>query len=204
KRQMEQEMVSSPDFNTELNSYRGLLDQAQASGVILVKAAGNDTLPAMFDAMSYSRRVISVAATDQKDARAPFSRYGEYTTVSAAGVAVHSAYSDPNKRYVEMQGTSMAAPHVAGVVALMKSLKPDLTFEEVRQILQTTGRPLKTDKPIGPLVAARAALDEVARRVRERVPPPTAEPPLTPPPPQLPPEGSTALGVVLDGAAPRR
>jgi hypothetical protein len=200
QRQLEQEAL--PGLNAELESYRPVLDQAQASGVILVKAAGNNNLPAFFDPLSYSRRVISVAATTPADGRASFSNYGDYTVVSAPGTAIYSGYPDPERPYTEMQGTSMAAPHVSGVVALMKSLKPDLTFEEVRDILRATGQALSTDLPIGPLVDARAALEEVQRRVQNPVPPPPSEPPLILQPPELPPEGPRDPGQILDGPTP--
>jgi hypothetical protein len=86
KQQMEQQAQAS--VNDQLQSWLSLLDQLQASRVILVTAAGNDGLPALFDPLSVSRRVISVAATDKNDQRASFSNYGDYTTVSAPGVGI--------------------------------------------------------------------------------------------------------------------
>jgi subtilisin family serine protease len=181
QRQIVQEAL--PALNAELDGYRAVLDQARASGAIVVKAAGNDALPALFDALCLSRRVISVAASDENDERARFSNYGEYTLVSAPGTRIFSGYSDPATPYRVMSGTSMAAAHVTGVVALMKSLDPELTFEEVRDILVATGQPLNTDVPIGPRVNARAALDEVVRRLQREAPSPPPDRPPTPAPP---------------------
>ncbi len=184
------------------NDYLGVLSRAEREGVIIVKSAGNDNLPAKFDYLSYSRRVISVAATNKQDGRAIFdpttdnsaSNYGDYTTVSAPGQEIWNAYADPSLDYGNMQGTSMAAPHVTGVCALMKSVDPDLSPKEAAEILVATGQRLNTDKPIGPLVNAAAAVKEVKRRRDNDVRRPDPDPPLiTPRPnpcrPRLPRDG---------------
>jgi len=190
----------------QLKGYARVLDVAQAQRVIIVKAAGNNSLPARWDALCSSGRVIGVAATDSSDRRAHFgdlpdgrtlgSNYGPGTTVSAPGRDIWSGYPDASG-YTSMSGTSMAAPHVAGVVALLKTRKPDLTFEEVRDVLVATGTPLATDYPIGPLVNAPAALAELDRRVREGVPPPPPLPPLQPSP-----GGPGGPGVPTPGPGP--
>lgn len=77
-----------------------------------------------------------------------------------------------------MSGTSMAAPHAAGVVALMKTIDPQLSRKEAAEILIATGKKLTTDKPIGPLVNAAAAVNEVKRRRENNVPRPELDPPL--------------------------
>lgn len=184
-----------------LDSYKSTLDSAQRRRVVLCKSAGNDGVPARFDPLCSSGRAIVVAATDAQDARATFSNYGPYTTVSAPGVEIYSAV-ESGDGYGYQSGTSQATPHVSGLVALMKGIRPQLTFEEVRDVLIATGRTLSTDLPIGPLVNAPAALDETERRVRENVPQPTPEPPLisqpAPPPAIAAPRGPS----VLDGPEP--
>jgi hypothetical protein len=174
------------------------LDRANRAGIILVVAAGNDDIPAEFGAYALSRRVVSVAATTREDKRANFtnpddldrygwgSNYGPYTTVSAPGHDIWSGWAEPGKAYSYSQGTSMACPHVAGVVALMKTLNPDLKLAEVVDILVMTGRPLSSDQPIGPLVNAKAALDEVRLRLSQGVPRQPDLPPIITPPIQNP------------------
>ncbi|MDJ0521239.1 MAG: S8 family serine peptidase [Planctomycetota bacterium] len=182
-----------------LRTYLNVLALARERRVIIVKAAGNDSLPARWDSLCLSERVIGVAATDIDDRRSVFgyteldgrphtpiqngSRYGPGTTVSAPGSRIWSGFADPTIPYMYMDGTSMAAPHVAGVVALMKSVKPDLTFEEARDILVSTGTRLETDHPIGPLVNAIGALRELDARIEDGVEPLPPEPPLRPGPP---------------------
>jgi len=81
--------------------------------------------------------VIAVAATDHNDLKADFSNWGAVSVdVAAPGVDVLSSVWPSG--YQEKSGTSMAGPHVAGTVALMLSIRPDLTKTEVRQFLFNT------------------------------------------------------------------
>lgn len=184
---------------TMTDHYASVLDRALREGVIVVKSAGNDDLPAEFDPMSYSRRVLSVAATGRNDQRAQFnqykaSNYGEFTTVSAPGQEIWNAYANPDTPYGTMQGTSMAAPHVTGLVALMKTVDPDLSRKEAADILRTSGARLSTDKPIGPRIDAFAALKELKRRRDSHQPRPDPDKPIIdtrpdPSNPELPKDG---------------
>ncbi len=169
-------------LSISLESFRMAIDEANKSGVIIVKAAGNQDLPAWFDEICASRRVITVGAIDKNNGRADFSNYGKEVTVSAPGVNILGGTANPNKQFSSMSGTSVAAAHVAGVVALMKSKNPSLTLLEVKDILIRTGRPIPgKDKSIGPLVNAEAAVMEVVKRLKDGVTPPKAEAPLLSP-----------------------
>jgi PKD repeat protein len=111
---------------------------AAAAGIINVCAAGNngagdDTV--IYPAKWYTS-CIAVAATDSSDIRASFSSTGPDVEISAPGVGIYSTY--PRNRYVSMSGTSMACPHVAGVVALM--IKASIA--DVRGTLVTTAKDL--------------------------------------------------------------
>ncbi len=100
-------------------------------GVVVVASAGNSGgsvgYPARFDA------AISVGATDYRDRQAYFSNYGDYLDVVAPGVTILS--SVPGAGYEAFSGTSMAAPHVTGVVGLLLSQRPGLTNAQVAAIL---------------------------------------------------------------------
>jgi thermitase len=90
---------------------------------------------------------IAVAATDSSDNWASFSEHHPYVDVAAPGVSIYSTLLD--KGYGYLQGTSMAAPHVSGLAALVWSLGPGLTNDQVRDVIQSTavdlGSPGKDD-----------------------------------------------------------
>lgn len=116
------------------------IEYASSKGVIVVMAAGNDggsqpAYPARY-AKNYG---LAVGAVDQNKNLADFSnRAGadQLTYVTAPGVNVYSTL--PGNEYASYSGTSMATPHVAGVVALMLSANPNLSDAQVRQILAET------------------------------------------------------------------
>ncbi|MBN2325959.1 MAG: S8 family serine peptidase [Candidatus Omnitrophica bacterium] len=82
--------------------------------------------------------IISVAAIDSNDNLARFSNYGSSTVdLAAPGVYIISTY--PEDRYAYMDGTSMAAPHVSGVAALILAENPSLSWSDVKsRILNNT------------------------------------------------------------------
>lgn len=114
------------------------LQHAQEAGVLIVVAAGNertdnDVTPSYPANYSLSG-LVSVAATTEDDRLADFSNYGATTVhLAAPGDSVLSTY--PGMQYAFMSGTSMASPHVAGVAALVRALRPELTPAQVRSLL---------------------------------------------------------------------
>ncbi|MEH2355670.1 S8 family peptidase [Nostoc sp.] len=123
------------------------IDYASSKGVIVVMAAGNDGDSSPdYPARYASKSGIAVGAVDKNNNLADFSnRSGTnpIAYVTAPGVKVYS--SVPNNQYATYSGTSMAAPHVAGIVALMLSANSNLTDAQVRQIVtETAGNSTQT------------------------------------------------------------
>ncbi len=117
------------------------IKMAKAKGIIFTAAAGNsrnnnDTSPS-YPASYEEENIISIGALDGKGGPASFSNYGkESVHVFAPGVDILSTV--PNNKYKEMTGTSMACPHVSGVVGLLLSHSPNLDYNEVKQRLMST------------------------------------------------------------------
>ena len=110
------------------------------AGIIFSCASGNDGLDidsvTFFPAGYDLECVISVAASDRRDELAYFSNYGFMgVDLAAPGVDIYSTTSSADDAYELQDGTSMAAPHVSGVLALMRSLQPSWGNLEIREQL---------------------------------------------------------------------
>ncbi|WNO60234.1 S8 family peptidase [Rheinheimera sp. MMS21-TC3] len=125
---------------------------ARNNGSVIIVAAGNDNTNANNFNPGSCPGVVNVAATGRNGGRAYYSNYGTSVDVAAPGGAMGSnadgvlsthntgSTTPSSDSYSSMQGTSMAAPHVAGVAALIKQVKPSATPDQIEQILKSTAR----------------------------------------------------------------
>ncbi|MBY0385414.1 S8 family serine peptidase, partial [bacterium] len=123
------------------------IQYAMDNGVLFVAAAGNSSynndnpakasVPASYD----HDNIISVAAIDKNNRLASFSSYGLTTVdIGAPGVDVYS--SIPKNKYMSLDGTSMACPHVSGAAALYWSKNPQASLMEVKNAILKSAAPI--------------------------------------------------------------
>jgi subtilisin family serine protease len=191
------------------------INAVRARGITVIASAGNfqqsEPNAAIYPA-SYPG-VIAVGNTQANDTINPSSSNGNWVDVAAPGTDIYSTWDmrddKPGFRhngdqgnYNIITGTSMAAPLVAGLVGLMKAVRPDLTPDEVEAILKGTTRDLGSPGPDPQFGAgainASAAVNAAAAYVRP-VPPAPPAPPAPAPAPPAPPADTVAPKVSIKG-----
>ena len=126
------------------------IEYAAQKGVLVVTAAGNDGMntdrKTHFPSGANVDNIVSVGASTSSNSRASFSNTGKVSVdLAAPGLNIYSAAPASKGRasYQSLSGTSMASPHVAGVAALIWSVRPKLTYKDVKTILMETAQPSK-------------------------------------------------------------
>ncbi len=144
------------------------INGAVGRGTTLVIAAGNSNANTSGFSPANCNNVVAVGAVTSTGARASYSNYGALVDVAAPGSAVLSTLNAGTagpgaENYASYSGTSMAAPHVAGVVALIQSVSsPAKTPAQIEALLKSSARafPSTPSQPIGSgIVNAKAAVD---------------------------------------------
>ena len=113
------------------------LDEAATLGIVLVAAAGNDNVEQALPP-AVGRGTLAVAAVDADNTKSPYSNYGSYVRVVAPGSNIRSTFADGG--YATWSGTSFSTPFVSAEAALMLSVAPSLTSEQVKSLIRNTSR----------------------------------------------------------------
>jgi subtilisin family serine protease len=114
---------------------------AVADGVVFVVAAGNSTANACQSSPAGEPLAITVGSTTSADARSSFSNYGSCVDVFAPGSSITSAWYTSTTASNTISGTSMASPHVAGVVALGLEIAPNSSVAQISDWITSTATP---------------------------------------------------------------
>jgi serine protease len=113
-------------LNTAIN------DAVTTKGVVFVVAAGNESQDACLVSPASASAAITVAATDSNDVRATFSNFGNCVDLFAPGTSIKSAWIGSTTASNTISGTSMAAPHVAGLAMMYREQNPYMAPAEIR------------------------------------------------------------------------
>lgn len=138
------------------------IEFAQAEGVIMFAGAGNDSVgdfrgggdhffPCAYD------NVIGVGATNSNDRHAYFSNWGDFTDIVAPGMDMLACW--PHNTYAAIQGTSMSSPFAAGTGALLLSVVPNLTANQMLTRLRETAVDIQENNPNYPGIMYRINAD---------------------------------------------
>ena len=133
------------------SSYQLAINDALSRGTVVAVAAGNSNADAAAYSPASCAGVITIASTGRSGNRAYYSNYGASVEIAAPGgdtstgstngvlSTLNTGTTSPvADTYAYYQGTSMATPHVAGIVSLMFSVNPNLTPAQVTSLLQST------------------------------------------------------------------
>lgn len=154
----------------------------RARGAVVVVAAGNSSEDAAYHTPSNCPGVIAVASTNRYGNRAFYSNYGSTVDIAAPGGETRGSQQNgilstlntgkreptPVDTYEFYQGTSMATPHVAGVVALMLSVKPELTPDAVEILLKNSSRAFPTGSSCAVGICGPGIMDAKAAVIAAR------------------------------------
>jgi serine protease len=162
-------------------TFQSAINAVNAVGSIVVVAAGNSNTNASGATPANCNGVITVGATNRSGVRAWYSNYGSVVDVSAPGgesgtngvlsTANTGTQGPASDSYAYKQGTSMAAPHVAGVVSLMLAINPTLNFTQTETILKLTAKPFGPSHTCSGTTTCGAGIVNAHDALRHLLPP---------------------------------
>jgi len=154
--------LSLGDYGPCLIATQNALNFAYANNVVVVQALGNDGFTNIQDSIASCNNVIAIGSTDNFNFATSYGNRDADMDMAAPGGDFEEAgglpgslgvgTNDLGNTFVEITGNSFAAPQVSACVALMLSVNPNLTFDQVQSILETTALDL-TDSGVIPNLA---------------------------------------------------
>ena len=132
--------TSIADCNSGQPSLRASISNLRSAGIAVVASAGNDGDTDRLSAPACLDDVIGVGATNKTDELADFSNLAPFLDLLAPGEQIETA--DLDGAFALYDGTSFAAPHVAGAVAAMRSVQARVSLGQIASVLASTGVPI--------------------------------------------------------------
>jgi len=144
--------------------YKPIIDNLRSIGIATIVASGNSSSTSAMSTPACISTAISVGSTDKANHVSWFSNVASFLSLFAPGESITS--SVPGGGFEAFSGTSMAAPHVAGVWSLLKDAVPGASVGTILNALRQTGLPITDTRFLGtatiPRVSVFAALSELA------------------------------------------
>lgn len=163
--------TASCDTDSGFTAQKAAIDNLRAVGIATVIAAGNSGSTNGIAGPACISSAVSVGATDKSDVIASYSNISSLVSLLAPGSSIYS--SMPGGSYQYLSGTSMAAPHVSGAWAAVRSAHPTATVADILNALVATGVAISDTRSGGSVT-------------KTRIRPAAAITLLTPPPPSYP------------------
>ncbi len=138
-------------------AYKAAIDNLRSRKIATIISSGNDSFVDGISAPACISSAVAVGASTDDDVVATFSNQDGMVDLMAPGVDIDSAIVGGG--FESYNGTSMAAPHVTGAWALLKSIQPQATVDELLALLQRSGHAIQDTRPGGITVTPRIQLD---------------------------------------------
>jgi hypothetical protein len=144
--------------NCDTDALKPIIDNLRSVGIAATIASGNDGFLNAMEAPACISTAVSVGNTTKSDTVSSTSNVAPFLSLFAPGSSINS--SVPGGGFAIFNGTSMAAPHVAGAFAILKQAVPAATVSQTLAALQATGRPIASAAgTVTPRIQIDAALD---------------------------------------------
>ncbi|APH72151.1 S8 family serine peptidase [Aquibium oceanicum] len=142
------------------DSRKPIIDLLRNAGIASAISAGNNSYNTNVGAPGCISSAITVASSTKSDVRSSFSNWGSLIDVVAPGSSILASYvsGSSNNFYDYLSGTSMAAPHVAGAFAALRSAKPTATVSQIEAALKATGVNISSAGTTKPRIRVDSAL----------------------------------------------
>ena len=163
--------------NCDTDARKALIDNLRSVGIATVIAAGNSGYKNAMGAPGCISTAITVGSTNDDDTVASYSNVSATTDIFAPGSDIRSSVANDVNAYQFYNGTSMAAPHVAGAVAVLKSKAPNASIDVIENALKVSGVSVTDRRAGGVHTKPRLDLDNALAQLSGTAPVPAISAP---------------------------